>query len=300
MQISTFRTKSICGGASPPSGGREGRSARVRICARHDAGHCHFQCGERLFQLLRALDQLLYVTERTVATREKFVELTRAQFNRGVVSGLDVNRAEASLAARRAPRFRISKARSRRPKINCRLLLGENPAPICARSVVRRWSFFRRRRKCRWGCPATLLERRPDLRQAENNLIGANARLKVDQGVAVSDHFADRQPGIGERGTRRSVHRPRENLVVRIWVCCCPSSTSTATSTRSTFTRRARSSDRAVSAVRGQAFREVSDALAARQGASEALSRPTSKWALRAAREQVLKRYPSASRRISR
>ena len=47
------------------------------------------------------------MTERTVATREKFVELTRAQFNRGVVSGLDVNRAEASLATARAPRFPI-------------------------------------------------------------------------------------------------------------------------------------------------------------------------------------------------
>ena len=50
---------------------------------------------------LRALDQQLYVTERTVGTREKFVELTRAQFNRGVVSGLDVNRAEATLATAR-------------------------------------------------------------------------------------------------------------------------------------------------------------------------------------------------------
>ena len=51
---------------------------------------------------LRALDQQLAIAERTVAGREKFAELTRAQFNRGVVSGLDVNRAEASLSTARA------------------------------------------------------------------------------------------------------------------------------------------------------------------------------------------------------
>ena len=124
---------------------------------------------------LRALDQQLFVTQRTLAIRGKFLDLTRSQFGRGVVSGLDVNRAEASLATARAaiPELQSQIAQAEN---QLQILLGENPAPI-ARAAASDAQFFPAPPDVPAGLPATLLERRPDLRQAESNLIGANARL---------------------------------------------------------------------------------------------------------------------------
>lgn len=47
---------------------------------------------------LQTLDEQLVITRRTVESRQKFVELTHAQHERGTVSGLDVATAQAQLA----------------------------------------------------------------------------------------------------------------------------------------------------------------------------------------------------------
>ena len=107
---------------------------------------------------LRALDQQFYVTERTVATREKFVALTRAQFDRGVVSGLDVNRAEASLATARAA-IPDLKSQIAQTENQLQILLGENPAPI-VRDAASDTQFFPAPPEVPTGLPASLLERR--------------------------------------------------------------------------------------------------------------------------------------------
>src|SRR5256885_1807209 len=51
---------------------------------------------------LLSLDEQLAITQRTVATRQKFVDLTQAQHERGTVSGLDVATAQAQLAIAQA------------------------------------------------------------------------------------------------------------------------------------------------------------------------------------------------------
>ena len=51
---------------------------------------------------LLTLDEQLAITQRTVATRQKFVDLTQAQHERGTVSGLDVATAQAQLAIAQA------------------------------------------------------------------------------------------------------------------------------------------------------------------------------------------------------
>jgi hypothetical protein len=99
---------------------------------------------------LRALDQLLFVTERTLGTREKFAELTRAQFNRGVVSGLDVNRAEASLATARAA-IPDLKSQIAQAETCCRYCWEKIPRRFCAKRRLMR-SISRRRRKSRPDC----------------------------------------------------------------------------------------------------------------------------------------------------
>jgi multidrug efflux system outer membrane protein len=239
---------------------------------------------------LRALDQLLFVTERTVGTREQFVKLTRAQFSRGVVSGLDVNRAEASLATARAA-IPDLKSQIAQAENLLQVLLGENPAPIL-REATTDAQYFAAPPEVPAGLPATLLERRPDLRQAENNLIGANARLKSIK--------ASLFPTISLTGTLGSQSAALADLFTgpaKIWSFGLGLLQPIIDANRNIYqvdiyTAREKQVMLQYQQAVSQAFREVSDALAARQGNIESLRAQDEEIAaLRAAREQVLKRY---------
>jgi multidrug efflux system outer membrane protein len=239
---------------------------------------------------LRALDQQLAVTRRTAATREKFFELTRAQFSRGVVSGLDVSRAEASLAAARAliPRLQseISAAETQ-----LHILIGENPGPI-VRSSVGETNFFPQPPEVPAGLPATLVERRPDLRQAEAILIGANARLKATK--------ASLFPTISLTGSLGSTSATLGNLFTgpaRVYTFGLTLLQPIIDANRNVyvvdaFTAREKAAMLQYQQTVGQAFREVADALAARQGYAEQLREQDRQVAaLRTANQRVLKRY---------
>ena len=239
---------------------------------------------------LRALDQLLFVTERTVGTREKFVELTRAQYNRGVVSGLDINRAEASLATARAAvpdlKSQIAQAENQ-----LQVLLGENPAPI-AREVSTDAPYFAVPPEVPTGLPASLLERRPDLRQAETTLVGANARLKAVK--------ASLFPTISLTGSYGGQSAALSDLFTgpaRIWSFGLNLLQPIIDVNRNIYQVKAYTAREEQVMLQyqqtvAQAFREVSDALAARKGFADALlAQDEQVAALRAVREQVLKRY---------
>ena len=239
---------------------------------------------------LRALDQQLYVTERTVAAREKFAELTRAQFNRGVVSGLDVNRAEANLATARALLPDLKSQIAQQENL-LQLLLGENPAPIL-REASTDARYFPVPPEVPTGLPAALLERRPDVRQSENALIGSNARLKAvkaslfptvsltgalgSQSAALTDLFTGPAKiwsfGLGLLQPIIDVNRNKYQVEI--------------------YTAREKQAILQYQQTVAQAFREVSDALAARQGYNDSLvAQDQQVESLRAAREQVMKRY---------
>lgn len=239
---------------------------------------------------LRALDQQLFVTQRTVAIRGKFLELTRAQFGRGVVSGLDVNRAEASLATARAAipdlQSQIAQAEN-----HLQILLGENPAPI-VRAAASDAQFFPAPPEVPAGLPASLLERRPDLRQAESILISANARLKAVK--------ASLFPTISLTGALGSQSAQLANLFTgpaKIWSFGLGLLQPVIDANRNVYqvdiyTAREQQVMLQYQQTVAQAFREVSDALAARQGYSESLRAQDEQIAaLRAAGGRVLKRY---------
>lgn len=122
---------------------------------------------------LQTLDEQLAITRRTVGTREKFVELTRARHDRGVVSGLDVATAEAQLAAARANVPELERQIGLVENL-IGLLLGGWPA-----DVVRAADMHDVAPEPPAGLPSTLLERRPDILQAESALRAANARVGV-------------------------------------------------------------------------------------------------------------------------
>lgn len=118
---------------------------------------------------LCALDERVNTARRSAQTREDFLKLTRAQFQRGVVSGLDVASAEAQLAAAQVSIEDVSRQYEQTENALSVLLardLQALPRGTCAAPVT-----------APAGLPSTLIERRPDLLQAEQALVAANARV---------------------------------------------------------------------------------------------------------------------------
>jgi len=130
---------------------------------------------------LQALDQQLDITNRTIGTRQKFVDLTSAQHDRGTVSELDVATAVGQLAIAKAnlPELRrqIGLAEDQ-----LSVLLGHNPDEVLRTPLEDSEPVADSTTPTpvpAAGLPSSLLERRPDLREAEQNLVAANAQVGV-------------------------------------------------------------------------------------------------------------------------
>jgi multidrug efflux system outer membrane protein len=150
---------------------------------------------------LISLDSQLEITRRTVGTREKFVELTRAQHDGGYVTGLDVATAESQLAAARAnvPDLERQIAQT---EDQISILTGANPGPVIRAHYGEAVPEAPPRPPP--GLPAQLLERRPDVSQAEQTLVAANAQV----GVAKAALF----PNITLTGYDGSLSVPLDHL----------------------------------------------------------------------------------------
>jgi len=122
---------------------------------------------------LITLHQELDITHRTVETRKKLVELTRAKHDRGVVSGLDVAAAEAQLAVARVsiPQQELALAQTEH---RLGLLLGQYPRDVDLPAAAQ---APRVAPTPPAGLPSQLLERRPDIMESEQALVAANARV---------------------------------------------------------------------------------------------------------------------------
>ena len=125
---------------------------------------------------LQALDLQLGIAEGTIANGETFVALTRRRHLQGAASTLEVSRAEAALASVQAGRTDIQRQIAQNEN-QLRILLGKNPDGI-ARGRLDEVPLDITL-SIPAGLPATLLERRPDLRAAEAGLIGAVANVRA-------------------------------------------------------------------------------------------------------------------------
>lgn len=132
------------------------------------------------FNLLE-LDMELDIAKETLATRQESLSLIKARQQGGVATMLDVRQAEQLVygAAQTIPDIErlIEKTEN---QIN--LLLGKDPG-----SVARGRSLTEQEQppSAPPGLPSALLERRPDIRFAEQNLIAATANI----GVAKAAYF---------------------------------------------------------------------------------------------------------------
>jgi len=130
---------------------------------------------------LRALDLQLEITRRTLASRQDSLRLTRILADGGSTSLLDVRQAEQLVftAGSEVPSL---EQQIEQQENFISILLGNNPAPVPrGRSLTDQPHAPR----VPVGLPSSLLERRPDIRQAEQQLIAANAQI----GVARSLYF---------------------------------------------------------------------------------------------------------------
>ncbi|HKQ70526.1 MAG TPA: efflux transporter outer membrane subunit [Polyangiaceae bacterium] len=136
--------------------------------------------GQSYFQLL-ALDIQRVVAERTVAARAKTLDIFRIRAEGGIGTDLDVARAEADLAGATAVLANLKQQISLNEDM-ISILLGRSPGPI-ARTATS--AALAPPPVVPAGLPSTLLERRADVREAEANLVAANAQV----GVAMANLF---------------------------------------------------------------------------------------------------------------
>jgi multidrug efflux system outer membrane protein len=127
----------------------------------------------RAYIELRALDQQLEISERTVKVREESLILVKARFSYGWDSLTPVLMTENLLYGARAVVPEAKRAIEQKEN-QISVLLGRNPGPI-----TRGKSLLQQNLTVTVppGLPSSLLERRPDIRFAEQQLVAANARI---------------------------------------------------------------------------------------------------------------------------
>ncbi|MBO0799301.1 MAG: efflux transporter outer membrane subunit [Blastocatellia bacterium] len=130
---------------------------------------------------LRELDLELEIAHSTLATREKGLRLTTLRRNQGVESSLAVRQSEDLLYSATAQIAQIERLIEQKENQIC-LLVARNPGDIVRGKPL---SDQYIPPVIPAGLPSSLLERRPDIREAEQSLIAANARI----GAAKSAYF---------------------------------------------------------------------------------------------------------------
>jgi len=135
----------------------------------------------RAYLELRDLDQQTVIAESLVVTRRRSLDLARSRFQGGLTSELDVRQGEAELAKAdgRVANIRLQ-ASEKEQELN--VLLGRMPGTVPRGAALMNQNF---RTQIPPGLPSSLLQRRPDIRAAEQELRAANAQI----GAAIAARF---------------------------------------------------------------------------------------------------------------
>ena len=157
---------------------------------------------------LRGLDLELEIARRTRDSATESLRLTETRRDRGVATNLDVRQAEQLLHTAGSQIASLEREMAQAENA-LSLLLGRFPGDV-PRGVV--LEAFKAPPTVPAGLPSALLERRPDIRQAEQELIAANARI----GVARAEYF----PRISLTGVLGGQSRALSDLLTapaRVW-----------------------------------------------------------------------------------
>ena len=159
------------------------------------------------YYALRVQDAQLALLKRTVAVRQRTVDMARKRFTQGDIAQIDVAQAETDLAETQAEAIGLERPRAELEHAIA-LLLGKMPTefnlpaepldgspPSLPRSV-----------------PSSLLERRPDIASAERQMAALNAEI----GVARAAYFPTLTIGL-RGGSQTSFYQLIDSSSSRIW-----------------------------------------------------------------------------------
>jgi multidrug efflux system outer membrane protein len=182
---------------------RQTEAARANLLATDDARRgvvlsLVSSVATTYLQLL-GLDEQLEIANRTLATYGQSVKLYEMQNKYGQVSKMQVEQARSQYetAAAQIPAIRTQIAQTENALA---VLLGRNPGPITRGRKLDALALP----AVPPGLPSELLERRPDLMQAEQQLVAANAQI----GAAKAQYF----PTISLTGALGSVSTQLSSL----------------------------------------------------------------------------------------
>jgi multidrug efflux system outer membrane protein len=125
--------------------------------------------------LLRQFDFQLDYSQRTVEADEEILNLNNIKFKGGDIAITDVYQAQALVEQSEAEVINL-KQLIEQAENNISILLGRNPGPIPRGLILIEQPHLP---EVPAGLPSALLQRRPDVRQAEENLVAANANVGV-------------------------------------------------------------------------------------------------------------------------
>jgi multidrug efflux system outer membrane protein len=164
---------------------RETEAARANLRATEWARQTTYstlvQSVASSYYQLRTLDAELEITKQTLAARKQSLALTQTLEEGGNTSLADVRQAEQLYYAAQAAIPNLQ-SQIEQEENSLALLLGRDPGPIARGQNI---ADMPHPADVPVGLPSELLERRPDVRRAEQLLVQANANI----GVARAQYF---------------------------------------------------------------------------------------------------------------
>lgn len=130
------------------------------------------------FELLSNKEKLL-ISRRTLDSRDSGLLIIEERYKWGVVAELDLNQSQVqrAISAAAVPQYRRAVAQT---ESTLSILLGNNPGSI---KTVDRLIEMKFPPEVPTGLPSQLLERRPDIKQAEAQLMSQNAQIGVAEAM---------------------------------------------------------------------------------------------------------------------
>ena len=154
----------------------------------------------RAYFELRELDARLEIARRTTDAFRETLDLFNRQLAGGIASQLEVSRAEGAMRIAAAAVSDLERQITAEENL-ISFLLGRNPGPVARGASLTGQTLAP---EVPAGLPSTLLERRPDIRQAEQQLVASNANV----GAAMASFF----PTISLTGAFGAVSTDVSNL----------------------------------------------------------------------------------------
>ncbi|WP_293007217.1 efflux transporter outer membrane subunit [Nitrosomonas sp.] len=160
---------------------RSNEAARAELMAREENRRAIIltlisTVAQSYFDLLQ-FDVQLEIAHRALSSWEESVAISRAQLQGGIISRLDLDQFEAE-RANAASRVAELERRIVQKENELSVLLGRNPISIARGRLLTEQAIPP---EVPAGLPSELLQRRPDILQAEQTLAAATARIGVAQ-----------------------------------------------------------------------------------------------------------------------